>query len=80
MSRWYLHVHDGTTAFPDPDGGEFPDIEAAREEALVTAREVLIDGIRIGQDRSSWRVEVASESGKPLLMVLFSEVFRQYGD
>jgi hypothetical protein len=34
MSLFFFHVRDGSTTF-DGDGVEFPDVEAARREAIV---------------------------------------------
>ncbi len=76
MPRWYFHVHDGKAAFRDPEGSELPDLAAARREALAAAHELLNDGMLSGEDRRGWRVEIASEAGKPLIMVPFSELFR----
>ena len=80
MPRWYLHVHDGDKAILDPEGSELPSLAAAREEALIAARELLVDGLRSGRDRLYWRFEIADETGAPILMVPFSEMIRERGD
>ena len=38
MPRYFLHIDDLGT---DPDGTELPDVDAARREALLSAREIL---------------------------------------
>ena len=40
MSLFFFHVRDGSTTF-DGDGVEFPDVEAARREAIVACGELL---------------------------------------
>lgn len=62
-------IHDGS---PDtePIKVEFPDLRAARAEAVRTAGEMLrdIDGAFSGQE---WRLEVMDEAGKALLTLRF---------
>jgi hypothetical protein len=38
MPRFYLYLHDGKSRVEDPEGSELPDLTAAREEALASAR------------------------------------------
>jgi hypothetical protein len=43
MPRFYLDVREGSSFWPDDEGSEFADLEAAEHEATVTA-------ISIGQE------------------------------
>ena len=43
MSRFYIHVVSGTDIAVDPEGQELPDLNAARREAIVAAREIVRD-------------------------------------
>ena len=42
MSLFFFHVRNGSTTL-DRDGVEFPDVEAARREAIVACGELLRD-------------------------------------
>jgi len=46
MPRFYIHLRNGDHIEPDSDGVEFDDLQAARQEALQCAREILADAIR----------------------------------
>jgi Domain of unknown function (DUF6894) len=46
MPHYYLHIRDGTELVEDPDGTDLPDLEAARQEALEGAREMLAAWVR----------------------------------
>jgi hypothetical protein len=56
MARFYIHLRNGDHVEPDADGEEFDDLQAARQEALQCAREILADAIR------SAKTEVLVES------------------
>jgi len=43
MPRYYFNIEDGHTTI-DNEGSEHPDLQAARQEALVTSSETLRDG------------------------------------
>jgi hypothetical protein len=55
MQLFYLHVSDGDELIRDPEGAYFPDLDAARAEAIHSARELMAESIasegRIGMQR-----------------------------
>lgn len=69
MPRYAFIIHDGG---PDSDPLEldFPDVRAARAEAIRAAGEMLrdLDGTFSGEE---WRMNVIDESGKRLLTLRF---------
>ncbi|WP_409567974.1 DUF6894 family protein [Methylobacterium sp. E-025] len=38
MPCFYLHLRDGDDLVEDPDGSDFPNVKAAKEEARASAR------------------------------------------
>jgi hypothetical protein len=52
MQRYYFNLKDGRTVL-DKEGTEFPDIHAARREAVRYGGEILRDGA----DESLWKSE-----------------------
>jgi hypothetical protein len=73
MPRYFFHLRDHGEVFEDLEGTELDDDQAARTEALLTARELL----RIGQlSVREWlgrSYEVLDESGRIVAVVPFPE-------
>src|SRR5262249_29083814 len=74
MPLFFLHVRDGDRLIRDSEGSVLDDLEAARSEAIESARELMVTGIvdegRIGIERS---IVVCDASGTTLLMLPFCE-------
>lgn len=47
--RYYLHVRDGDQFIEDPEGSEFDNLNAARDEALNAARKILAERVKAGK-------------------------------
>jgi hypothetical protein len=73
MSLHFFHVKDGVDLIEDHTGSDLPDLEAAREEALEGAREMLADGILSGRNRMRQRFEIRDAAGTTVLIVPFSD-------
>ena len=76
MPHFYLHLRKGENFLRDPEGGEFIDIEAARQEAIQVARELVSEDIKFGREIDDGRFEIADEHGKTLLMVSLRDAVR----
>jgi hypothetical protein len=70
MPRYYFHVMDGRATI-DEDGTELPDVEAARDEAIRTAGEILASGGASLADGHPWNMTVADQDGKTVLTLRF---------
>jgi hypothetical protein len=74
MRSFFLHIRDGDRLIHDPDGSFLHDLEAARREAIESARELMAAGIvsdgRIGIERS---ILICDASGTALLVLPFRE-------
>jgi hypothetical protein len=71
MPRFYLHLRRGPDREKDQDGAEFPDLPAARIEALRLARELRASGLP--GIAAGLSFEIADESGRVLLRVPFPD-------
>jgi hypothetical protein len=49
MGRFYFHMQERGEVFPDEEGIELPGVDAAKQEALRSARDLLADAIRFGK-------------------------------
>ena len=72
MSRYFLHLRDGHDEILDPDGIEFPTIEALRQGLLESARDLICGDVRQGQIDFRYRVDAEDEDGN----VVCSQSFR----
>jgi hypothetical protein len=72
MPRYYLHMRNERTV-EDAEGLFFEDAEAARNEAIRSARDILAAEVRQGRLSLKGSIEVADENGQPILTVPFRE-------
>ncbi len=66
MGRFYFHIQDGGQLLQDPEGTDLPDVDAARQEAILAAREILIGAIKMGKTLVPKAVVIADEEGRTL--------------
>ena len=69
MGRFYFHLKDAGKLLKDPEGEDLPDIDAARQEALLAARDLLSDAIRSGRTKIPEAFVIADEEGRKLDVV-----------
>lgn len=75
MTRYFLHLVDGDDVICDPEGSELPSIAAAREQALLSAREILAEAIKIGAQKVPRFVVAVSEGGNEVAVIDMRTVF-----
>jgi hypothetical protein len=66
MAQFYTHVLIGTKYALDPEGHEFPDLEAACESARNGARRLISDEILAGRDPVQLEYHICEEAGTRL--------------
>jgi hypothetical protein len=69
MARFYFHMRTGERVDRDTDGAEMPNLEAARAEALQSAREILADAIKAAKSDLLDCLVIADEEGQELATV-----------
>jgi hypothetical protein len=71
MPRYFFHVHDGTDR-PDREGVDLPSLAEAREQAVVTAAEMLrdIDGA-FWRGPHEWVMRVVDKDGRRVCVLTF---------
>lgn len=69
MARYFLHLVDGDDVICDPEGSELPSVGAAREQALLAAREILAEAIKLGSQRVPRFVVAVSEGGNEVAVI-----------
>jgi hypothetical protein len=74
MPQYFFNVHHGGRDARDLEGELRPDLDAAREEAVLVARDLAAELIGNGDPLDlSGRIEVADEDGKTLLNIAFRD-------
>ena len=76
MPNYFFHIYDATGTLQDDEGMVLPNLDAARTEAIQSAREILAETIRAGGVVDGRRFEVADESGDILFVVPFADVLK----
>jgi hypothetical protein len=74
MPHFCLNVRQGDVLLEDPEGGEFVSVEAARDEAIAAAREIMCEQIGRGElpERNDC-IEIMNHDGHLMLTVSFDE-------
>ncbi len=73
MPRYLFHVCDGAGFCEDADGIELPDRDAAFQEAIRSARSLMVDEIIQGRLSLASFIEVEDENGVHLFTVTFED-------
>ena len=63
MARYYMHLRDGTEQILDPEGLEYPSVEALRKAVLIAARDLMTGDIREGVLDFRFRIDAEDEKG-----------------
>ena len=73
MSRFYLHQQIANGVIEDPDGTEAVDLAAAKQEAILAARQLLANAILTGVAPLGTAFQITNEAGQMLLKVPFRD-------
>ena len=77
LPRYYFHIQEPNQTIRDDEGQECPDLESAKREAALSARELVAEGVRLGKGmRPHHCLQVADENGAVLATLRFSDAAR----
>jgi len=76
MPRYFFHIRSSDGIIEDPDGSDLPDLDAARREAELSARDLLADLLRQGVALDGQAFEITDEMGQILERLPFRNVLR----
>jgi hypothetical protein len=76
MPRYYFHVLKNGLLEKDLEGADFPSPEAAREEALTAAREMLAELLLADQVIDGASFEITDDAGVVVDRIPFRSVIR----
>jgi hypothetical protein len=66
MPRYFFHVRDGDDLIRDEEGTELPDPQAAKAEAMASARDLAMDEIRSKNRVGGRKIEIVGEFGETI--------------
>ena len=72
MARYYMHLRDGTEQILDPEGMDYPSVDALRKAVLISARDLMTGDIREGVLDFRFRIDAEDESG----VIVYSMPFK----
>lgn len=76
MARYFFHIRDGADYVEDREGADLADLDAARFEAVESAREIVAGCIRSGRILGGKQFEITNISGTLLAVVPFRSVIK----
>ena len=75
--RYFYNIKSGNGTVSDEEGSEHADLQSAKAEAIVAARELMADAILRGKDLSSYTMEIVDEEAQVLVRMPFSVAVQQ---
>jgi hypothetical protein len=74
MTQFFFHARYGGTLIEDPEGAEWPDLDAARAEAIASARALAADDLRSNRPARNIQIEITDTTGQRLSKVSVRDV------
>ena len=72
MARYYMNLRDGTEELLDPEGVEYPSLDALRKAVLHTVRELMSGDMKSGVLDFRFRIDAEDMDG----VIVYSLPFR----
>jgi hypothetical protein len=69
MPRFFFHARNGDESSLDEEGDCLGSIADAEKEALLSIRDLVLEGVKNGEPVNGWAVEIADENGRILSRV-----------
>ncbi len=63
MTRYFMHLRDGTEEMLDPEGIEYSSLNALRKAVLISARDLMTGDVRDGVLDFRFRIDAEDENG-----------------
>jgi hypothetical protein len=77
MPRYFFHIKDKASTSIDKNGIELDDLDAVREEATESARQMMSEQVLRGQTPDGEEFVVTDEQGQTVLTFPFKEAIRE---
>lgn len=71
MTRYFLHLRDGSDEVLDPDGIEFKDMDTLRLAVMKNARDTIAGDVQNGLVDLRYRIDAENEAGQVVYSLPF---------
>jgi len=75
MTKYFMHLRNGTDELLDREGVELRDIDAVRNKVMTAARDVLVGDLRNGIVDLRYRIDAEIEGGEVVYTLAFKNAF-----
>ncbi|HVW75703.1 MAG TPA: hypothetical protein VHC39_18850 [Rhizomicrobium sp.] len=79
MPRYFFHIREGSDLNRDVEGQVFPNVEAARGEAINSIREIMGEKLLHGGALNHRSIEIADETGHVVDVINSRDVLLKNG-
>lgn len=76
MPRFYFNIRTKGELVEDPEGQDLPNLEAVRENAVISAREIMSHCISKGERGDHGEFEITDSEGTVILTFPFADAIR----
>jgi hypothetical protein len=73
MPTFFFHIRGGAVEAEDFIGMDLPNVAAARNEAVRSARDIMMDEIQAGRLSLKRRIDVEDQDQRPIFSLPFGE-------
>jgi len=80
MPRYFFHQRRPLGLLLDPEGSDLSSVDAARAEAIESARELMSESLSAGWDISERSFEVVDENDQTVFILSFKEAYSTEGN
>jgi hypothetical protein len=75
MPRFYFNLRNSKEFLEDPEGQECESLTAARQEAILSAREIMAARVKSGKNPDGAQFEITDITGQLILTVPFPDAY-----
>ena len=76
MPRFFFHSRTASLLVEDPEGTEFPTLEAARAEAIIDLRQMAAEALQQDRPVDNLHIDIHDSAGRLLATVSASDALR----
>lgn len=73
MPRYFLNLRHRGELVQDVEGADYTNLEAARTDAILSAREIMANRVMRGKRAEGGRFEIVDDKGEVVLAVPFED-------
>lgn len=77
MPKFFLHIEQARGRVEDREGGDYCDLDAARDDAIESAREIMSERVRNGEEADGSCFVIVDETGRTMEVVPFESTIAQ---